>query len=228
MKGIPWDIGSLLEGSQYASNFKGGKFMHAFLNTTDYHRQHAPVAGKILEAHVIPGAVYLEVVPATDPTSALAPPMSGDGPPEHRNKFAMRRRMTEGKTDANIIRREYQNMPPSDGGESAPFTGVSAPDNPGYQFLQARGCIIIESDIGLVAVLPIGMAQVSSVKLSVTKGQHVAKGEEISYFQFGGSDIVLVFEPGSHVDLTAVKGRHYNTGKTIGTGKVPVRQEKTG
>lgn len=223
VKGIPWNISSLLEGSKFADAFRGGKFMHAFLNTTDYHRLQAPVGGKILEAKVISGAVYLEVVPTTDNTPQSLP-VGGGPPPERRNKFAMRRRLEAGKTDANIIRREYQHIPLSRGDESmTPVKGVEAPDNPGYQFLQARGCIVIESDIGLVAVLPIGMAQVSSVGLSVTEGDTVNKGKEISYFQFGGSDIVLVFEPGSQVDLTAKKGVHYNTGKTIGTAKIPTR-----
>lgn len=220
VKGVPWDIGSLLEGSDYADRFKGGKFMHAFLNTTDYHRQQAPVAGVILEAKVIQGAVYLEVVPSTDPTSPMAPPANGDGPPEHRNKFSMRRRMTEGKTDANIIRREYQHMLPGGGKSTIPTGGVSAPDHPGYQFLQSRGCIIIDSAIGLVAVLPIGMAQVSSVKLSVIKDHPVKKGDELSYFQFGGSDIVMVFEEKCQVNFTAKVGTHYKTGNTIATATV--------
>ena len=71
-----------------------------------------------------------------------------------------------------------------------------APDDAGYEFIQARGCIIIDTGAkhGLVAVLPIGMAQVSSVGLSVKKGDKVRKGDEISWFEFGGSDIVLVFE----------------------------------
>ena len=76
--------------------------------------------------------------------------------------------------------------------EETPF----APDHPGYQFIQRRGCIIIDTEgpNGLVAVLPIGMFQVSSINLSVKVGQSVKKGEEISWFQFGGSDVVLVFE----------------------------------
>lgn len=38
VKGVPWDINSLLAGSKYADSFKGGQFIHAFLNTTDYYR----------------------------------------------------------------------------------------------------------------------------------------------------------------------------------------------
>jgi len=49
-------------------------------------------------------------------------------------------------------------------------------------------------NLGLVAVLPIGMAQVSSVKLSISVGEEVEKGQEISYFQFGGSDCIVVFQ----------------------------------
>ncbi|WP_420885418.1 phosphatidylserine decarboxylase [Candidatus Scalindua japonica] len=30
----------------YPDNFKGGIFMHSFLNSTDYHRWNSPVQGK--------------------------------------------------------------------------------------------------------------------------------------------------------------------------------------
>ncbi|ESU09308.1 hypothetical protein FGSG_12362 [Fusarium graminearum PH-1] len=49
--------------------------------------------------------------------------------------------------------------------------------------------------LGLVAVLPIGMAQVSSVKMTTQVGDKVKKGDEIFYFQFGGSDVICVFQP---------------------------------
>lgn len=39
-----------------------------------------------------------------------------------------------------------------------------------------------------------GMAQVSSVNLTVHPSQTIEKGGEIGYFQFGGSDIVTVFQ----------------------------------
>ena len=218
VKGVPWNIEDLLKDSGYAHQFRGGTFMHSFLNTTDYHRQHAPVPGTIVEAKVIQGAAYLEVVLVTDPDSAK------DGQEPTRNMFAMRRCMAEGMTDANIIRHQYQKgiVPGYRSGlTSEPVPHVSAPDTPGYQFLQARGCIIIDSPIGLVAMLPVGMAQVSSVRLSVKKGDQVKKGQEVSYFQFGGSDYILVFEKGSQVNITAEKEKHYLTGQQIGTGKVP-------
>ncbi|WXC46909.1 hypothetical protein QX201_006631 [Fusarium graminearum] len=77
---------------------------------------------------------------------------------------------------------------------------TDALDSPGYQFLQTRGlCVIDNPVLGLVAVLPIGMAQVSSVKMTTQVGDKVKKGDEIFYFQFGGSDVICVSQP--KVDL---------------------------
>ena len=76
--------------------------------------------------------------------------------------------------------------------------------------------IVIESPVGLVAVLPIGMAQVSSANLTAEVGATLAKGEESGYFTFGGSDIIVMFEK-DKVRITAQVGTHYNQGKTIAT-----------
>ncbi|KAK1964712.1 hypothetical protein LY78DRAFT_682284 [Colletotrichum sublineola] len=76
-----------------------------------------------------------------------------------------------------------------------------AVDLTGYQFLQTRGLVVIENDLlSKVAVLPIGTAMVSLVKLSLVHvGQELKKGDEISTFLFGGSDTICVFE--SRADL---------------------------
>jgi phosphatidylserine decarboxylase len=65
----------------------------------------------------------------------------------------------------------------------------------------ARAIILIDADdpvIGLIAFVPVGMSEVSSCIIDphVTPGYHVAKGEELGYFQFGGSTHCLVFRPG--------------------------------
>ena len=172
VKGLEWSIEELLEGSDYKDDFKGGVWIHQFLNTTDYHRQHAPVGGKILEAREIQGATWLGV---------HAEPIEGD--PQGRQ---------------HIVRRK-----------------LVAEDEAGYQFLQTRGLIVIQSKIGKVAVLPMGMAQVSSIIVTAEKGTTLRKGEEISYFQFGGSDIVMVFERASNVSITAQPGVHYKVGTRI-------------
>ena len=88
-------------------------------------------------------------------------------------------------------------------------------DGTGYQFTQDRGLIVIDSPLGLVAVLPIGMAQVSSVTLTAEVGAALSKGEEFGFFSFGGSDIVTLFEAGK-VQIEAKVGTHYNQGRQIG------------
>lgn len=87
---------------------------------------------------------------------------------------------------------------------------------PAKQCIQNRGLIVIRTkDYGKVAVLPIGMAQVSSVVMTVKKGDHVKKGDNISYFQFGGSDVVVVFE----------KKVTFKSGLKPGETKLNVRSE---
>jgi phosphatidylserine decarboxylase len=91
-----------------------------------------------------------------------------------------------------------------------------AQDATGYQFAQARGLIVLDSPIGLVAVLPIGMCQVSSVVMTAEVGVKLRKGEEFAYFQFGGSDYVVLYQRASNVNLTAQINVHYNQGECIG------------
>ena len=49
IKTLEWPISALLHGCppDYIDRFKGGTWCHSFLNTFNYHRQHAPVAGKV-------------------------------------------------------------------------------------------------------------------------------------------------------------------------------------
>ncbi|MEO0793774.1 MAG: phosphatidylserine decarboxylase [Verrucomicrobiota bacterium] len=97
---------------------------------------------------------------------------------------------------------------------------LNADDGLGYQFVQMRGIVVLDSPIGLVACVPVGMAQVSSIVLTAEVGQSLAKGEELGYFQFGGSDFILVFQGGSQVELTAKVDTHYSQGAAIGRARV--------
>ena len=68
--------------------------------------------------------------------------------------------------------------------------------------IATRAIILIEADdpsIGLMAFLPIGMVEVSSCVIphDIRPGRKVKKGEELGYFQFGGSSHCLVFRPGA-------------------------------
>ncbi|MCM1037345.1 MAG: phosphatidylserine decarboxylase [Bacteroides sp.] len=170
-KGLYWSIEELLEGSPYKDEFKGGMWTHSFLNTNDFHRQIAPVSGRVVEARVIQGATYVDMEAVPVP----------------------------GKDGVNTVQ-HYQ---------------ITAPDKAGYEFMQTRGLIIIDSPIGLVAVMPIGMSNVSSVVITAEEGRYLHKGEEISYFQFGGSDYVMVFQERSNVSFTAQPGVHYKVGTKI-------------
>ncbi len=93
---------------------------------------------------------------------------------------------------------------------------LTARNGTDYQFVQTRGLVVIELPVGLVACVPMGMAQVSSVVITADVGVTLHKGEELGYFQFGGSDFVMVFERGSNVQLIGHAGVHVNQGGWIG------------
>lgn len=77
---------------------------------------------------------------------------------------------------------------------------------PGWQMIEARALVVVETeDYGLVAVMPIGMSQISSVRLEkeLRPGMKVKKGDMLGAFYFGGSDIVMLFQKGVKFDLIA-------------------------
>jgi phosphatidylserine decarboxylase len=93
---------------------------------------------------------------------------------------------------------------------------LQAIDGDTYQYNQERGLIVIDSpDLGLVAVLPIGMGPISSVNLTPEVGARLQKGDEFGYFMFGGSDIVMLFQ-NKKVVLNAEIGKKYLQGQRIG------------
>ena len=95
-----------------------------------------------------------------------------------------------------------------------PDGSVENIDDVGFQFQHTRGCIIIESPVGLVAVMPVGMGHVSSVNICVEENTALTKGAEFGYFAFGGSDIIMLFEAG-RIEFTAKKDTHYMQGEQI-------------
>jgi phosphatidylserine decarboxylase precursor len=89
-------------------------------------------------------------------------------------------------------------------------------DGDTYQYNQERGLIVIDSpEVGLVAVLPIGMAFVSSVNLTPEVGARLRKGDEFGFFMFGGSDMVMLFQS-KRVVIDAKVGTKYLQGQRIG------------
>lgn len=85
------------------------------------------------------------------------------------------------------------------------YNKKDAPDslapNSSQKFLTAvatRALIFIQADnedIGLMCVMPVGMAEVSSCEITVNPGDKVKKGQELGMFHFGGSTHCLIFGP---------------------------------
>jgi phosphatidylserine decarboxylase precursor len=80
----------------------------------------------------------------------------------------------------------------------------------GFQMVETRSCAIIDTEqYGLVAMLPVGMSQICSVNWLPTLrvGQQLRRGDEMGFFQFGGSDIVMLFQRNVHVEILHNNGQ---------------------
>jgi phosphatidylserine decarboxylase precursor len=100
-------------------------------------------------------------------------------------------------------------------------------DSTGWQFSQTRGYVILKTEkYGMVALVPIGMAQVSSVKFekNIKIGARFKKGDNLGYFLFGGSDFIMIFQKIAGFDFRAPKQdndsfKHILTGEAYGRMK---------
>ena len=78
-----------------------------------------------------------------------------------------------------------------------------------FQMLETRGVLIIDTlAYGKIAIVPVGVQQVSSVQWTFLNLQssisnfQLTQGTELGKFLFGGSDVVLFFEPGRAPKIT--------------------------
>lgn len=137
-----------------AERFVGGTVYQAFLSAYNYHRWHAPVSGKVVEAYVVPGTYYSEAA-------------------------------------------------------SAGLDPAGPNDSQGYiTAVAARAVIVIDTGVkglGKVACVFVGMAEISSCIIGVAVGDKVGKGDEIGYFQYGGSTHCLIFEPKTNIAFVPKK-----------------------
>ncbi len=81
-------------------------------------------------------------------------------------------------------------------------------DSTGWQFSQTRGYVVVDTEkYGLVALIPMGMAQVSSVNFEddVKVGSTHKKGDMLGNFLFGGSDFIMLFQESAGFEITAPK-----------------------
>lgn len=83
------------------------------------------------------------------------------------------------------------------------------PDGPensqGYiTAVATRAVMVIDTGVeglGLVACVFVGMCEISSCVMTVSIGDSVKKGDEIGYFQYGGSTHCVIFEPEVKLDF---------------------------
>ena len=83
-----------------------------------------------------------------------------------------------------------------------------------FQMLETRGVIVFDTtDFGKVALIPVGVQQVSSVVWNerVQVGATILQGDELGLFRCGGSDVVLLFEKNLAPKITA---------KTVKAGEI--------
>ncbi len=160
VKGENLCIRELLGNDGLANVFINGKAILCMLNTTDYHRYHAPVSGRIVSQHQMAGLYY-----------------------------------------------------GMDGGWVE------------YFFQHRRGYFILNTTkFGYVGMVCIGMFTISSVNFITNEGDFVHKGDEMGNFAYGGSAIILLFQPGRVSFTVPLAGRpvHVNMGERLATAIVPL------
>ena len=86
---------------------------------------------------------------------------------------------------------------------------------PQWQAIETRAIVTMETEYGVVAVLPIGMSQICSCNWAqdFKVGQQVQKGDEMGYFLFGGSDVVMLFQEGVEVNIDYNRPDHVLMGE---------------
>ena len=85
----------------------------------------------------------------------------------------------------------------------------------GFQSLETRGVLVLDTpDFGYIALIAVGIQQVSSVQwtsnlkskiINLESEIRLSQGDELGYFLFGGSDIIILFEPGKAPDFEPEK-----------------------
>jgi len=129
----------------------------------------------------------------------------------HRYHFAVGGVIKEKKNITEDVALEVSWSPEK--GEYVPI------DSTGWQFTQTRGYVIVDTGkYGLVALIPMGMAQVSSVNFEgiVQLGITQQKGDMLGTFLFGGSDFVMLFQEKADFEITAEVNKHLLMGEKYG------------
>lgn len=87
---------------------------------------------------------------------------------------------------------------PDKGDDLNPDPGADEASQGYISSVAARAIIFVQADnpdIGLMCMIMVGMAEVSSVELTMPIGQAFKKGDQLGMFHFGGSTHCLIFGP---------------------------------
>jgi phosphatidylserine decarboxylase len=57
-KGVSFTLADLLADQEAAAKLEGGAYLITYLSPRDYHRVHAPIAGRVIGWHHLPGALF--------------------------------------------------------------------------------------------------------------------------------------------------------------------------
>lgn len=98
--------------------------------------------------------------------------------------------------------------------------------HPMLSVISTRQVFIIQLDDGsgrLVAIIEIGMGEVSGCQPTVVQSQLIKKGEELGYFAFGGSSYAMVFDKGLELEFNK---EAFIVDTKAKPGKVQARKQK--
>ena len=165
----------MLAHDTFSEKFVGGTIYQAFLDAVNYHRWHAPVAGVVKSAKVIPGTYFSQMLGFGMPSSEV-------------NITSSSRHSKSTSLSSTVTWKENSNL------------GNVQCENQAYVAAMAtRAVILIDADnpvIGMVALVFVGMAEVSTCDVQVVEGHRLKKGDGIGTFRLGGSSVCMVVRRG--------------------------------
>jgi len=187
VKGQNYSLLHMLGNDELAEGFVGGTVYQACLDAVGYHRWHSPVSGIVAKTRLIPGAYFSQVlvegVPVLSAEEVGDPSRCGA---EHSRSASVVSTATRNTSMTYVIQ----------------DTSTQSQSQAYNTAVSTRALIFIKADnpcIGMVCVMPVGMAEVSTCEVLVKEDQRVRKGDEMGMFHYGGSSYVLLVRKG--VDL---------------------------
>jgi len=155
-------FGNTEKAKTEATIFEGGSLLQVFFSASKYHHFHAPAKGRLLEIRTIPGVVY-----AVDESNVG---------------------WTGGGERDNLTESEKLDLWIENSAEGLYKTEL-------YLAHVATRCVVIMESPhlgGQIALVFIGMVEISSCRVTKSVGDEVHAGDELGFFQYGGSSGLLI------------------------------------